>query len=152
MTTTPKKPNRKSIYYARHRARQVTLQALYQWSMAGGDIKDIEIEFHQHAHMQDVDVTYFHELLHEIPSQLSNIDECIIPYLDRSINELNPIELIALRIATYELLYRLEVPYKVVLNEALELTKIFGTEEGYKYVNGVLDKICQQVRKDEITH
>lgn len=145
-----KKVNRKSPFYGKHRARCVALQALYQWQLAGGNLNDIEVEFHQHGNMQEVDTAYFHELLHQIPSQLSTIDQCITAYLDRPMNELNPVELIAMRIATYELMHRLEIPLRVVLNEALELTKTFGAEEGYKYVNGVLDKICQQLRSTEI--
>ena len=76
------------------------------------------------------------------------IDKQFEPYLDRKLNELNSIELIALRIGTYELLKRTDVPYKVAINEAVELSKIFGSEDGYKYVNGVLDKVAQQLRSD----
>lgn len=141
----------KPSFYARHRARRLGLQALYQWHISESNLKEIELEFHCYNNMKKVDTTYFHELLHRIPEKLSEVDGLFSAYLDRPIAELNPIELTVLRIASYELAFRLDVPYRVVLNEALELTKTFGAEEGYKYVNGVLDKVCRQLRGKEIS-
>jgi len=137
-------------FFARHRARRLALQALYQWLLSGNNLQDIEIESHRFNNMQKIDVSYFHELLYDIPKQLPQIDALFEPYLDRSIHELNPIELTVLRIASYELSFRPDIPYRVVLNEALELAKSFGAEEGYKYVNAVLDKVCRKLRVVEM--
>lgn len=131
---------------ARKKARRFALQALYQWHMAGNDLSEIEIEFHRDNELKETDVEYFSELLHQIPASIDEIDKTFTTYLDRPLEELNPVELIILRIGTYELTQRQDVPYKVAINEALELAKSFGAEEGFKFVNGVLDKVAQQVR------
>ena len=136
----------------RRRARTMALQALYQWMMTEADLIHIEAEFHNVKQMDKVDTEYFHELLHQIPQFLSEIDAAFEPYLDRKITELNPIELIAIRIATYELGHRLDIPYKVAINEALDLTKKFGTVTGFKYVNGIVDRVAKKLRPGEIEH
>lgn len=140
----------KIIPLFRHKARRIALQALYQWQLAGENLSEIEAQFHTEQSMNKVDTDYFHELLHEIPKHLDEIDELAIPHLDRPLEELNVIELTAIRIGCYELKYRIDIPYKVAINEAVEITKTFGTVDGYKYVNGVLDKIAGQVRAEEI--
>ena len=89
-------------------------------------------------------------LLHGIPASISELDEKLTPCLDRSIESVDPVERAILRLGAYELINRLEVPYRVVINEAVELAKVFGAEQGHKYVNGVLDKLAHQVRKAEI--
>ncbi len=135
---------------ARRKAREYGVQALYQWQVGGDDLHVIQTQFHTHHNMGKVDVDYFHELLHQIPRQLDVIDQQFTGFLDRDINELNPVELAIIRIGTYELLKRPDVPYRVVIDEALGLAKRFGTEDGYKYVNGILDKVAKQCRADEI--
>ena len=130
--------------HARRRARRLALQALYQWHFTGNDLSDIEVHLVGEADMKKVDSEYFHELLHTIPAQLSDIDSQFEPHLDRAIKDVGPIELAILRIATYELTQRTDIPYKVAINEALELAKIFGADESFKFINGVLDKVAKQ--------
>lgn len=126
---------------ARHKARRLVLQALYQWQMADADVEDIEKEFFEFKAVNTFDVNYFKDLLRGIITHCARLDATIVPVLDRPIADLNPVELAVLRMATYELFYRPELPYKVAINEALELTKTFGSTDGFKYVNGVLDKV-----------
>ncbi|MFL0798233.1 MAG: transcription antitermination factor NusB [Cellvibrionaceae bacterium] len=136
---------------ARSKARHYTMQALYQWYMAGADISVIEAEFHADNDMSKVDVEYFHELVHGIPQQLDEIDEAYEPFLqERSLEELDPIAKAVLRLATYEFKNRIDVPYKVVINEAVNLTKKFGATDSHKYVNAVLDKAAVKLRAVEV--
>lgn len=148
MTTiaAPKKMNPT----ARRKARRFAVQALYQWHMADDALSNIEAQFRVDNDMKKVDGDYFHELLHEIPSHLTELDELVAPFLDREMNQLDPVELAIFRIAAYELKYRIDVPYKVVINESIELAKIFGATESHKYINGVLDKLAARVRLAEI--
>src|SRR5690606_22607044 len=112
--------------FARRRARRLALQALYQWEIAQQPLLEIEQQFlAEEANTRAMDAPYFTELLQEVPKHLTEIQEQLIPHLDRKLDELNPVELNILRIATYELLKRLDVPYRVVLNEAIELAKEF---------------------------
>jgi N utilization substance protein B len=99
--------------------------------------------------MHKVDLGYFHELIKHISQGAGELDEALLPYLDRSLNDLDPVELATLRIGAYELLKRLDVPYKVVINEGIELAKTFGATESHKYVNGVLDKLAHAIRTVE---
>lgn len=134
----------------RSRARRFALQALYQWQISGNDLFDIERHFLNDYDMSNVEVVYFQELLHQIPKHLSELDSAYLPYIDRKISELDPIELITLRLGCYELMKRLDIPFKVAINEAVTLTKKFGTVEGYKYVNAVLDNVAQQIRPHKL--
>ncbi|MDR3476924.1 MAG: transcription antitermination factor NusB [Gammaproteobacteria bacterium] len=135
---------------ARRNARHYALQAMYQWQISGASSRDIEAQFIAHQIVKTVDLDYFKELIHSIPEQQVALDKNIIPFLRRPIDELDPIELAILRLATYELDSRLDIPYRVIINEALELTKRFGSVEGYKFVNGVLDQIARRIRIDEV--
>lgn len=137
---------------ARKKARRFALQALYQWQIAKGNIADIEAQFRADNNMKKVDVDYFHELLHKIPAQVDSLDQAFEPYLDRKLDELGVVEISALRIGSYELCHRLDVPYRVVINEAVDLAKTFGAEQSYRYVNGILDRLAKQVRKAEIAN
>lgn len=135
---------------ARRKARRFAVQALYQWHIADDALSNIEAQFRTDNDMKKVDGDYFHELLHDIPKNLTEIDELFAPYLDRDINQLDPIELAIFRIATYELKFRIDVPYKVVINEAIELAKVFGATDSHKYINGVVDKLAMRLRSVEI--
>ena len=135
---------------ARRNARQYALQAMYQWQISGSPIHEIEAEFLVHHIKEKVDLEYFKELLHSIPKEFDELDAHMTPFLSRPIAALDPIELGILRIGTYELAKRLDVPYRVVINEALELTKKFGSIEGFKFVNGVLDQVARKLRALEI--
>lgn len=130
----------------RIRARHYAMQALYQWDLSGSNLKDIEAQFHEDEDFTKADSDYFHELLHKIPARLDEIDALYASYLDRPVNELDPVERALLRLASYELEQRIDIPYKVVINESVNLTKKFGAEQAYKYINGVLDKVAQQLR------
>ncbi len=134
----------------RKKARRYAVQGIYQWHLSGSAIKDIELQFLETINTKKVDVEYFREILVETLAGLGGIDELIAPVLERSIEEVNPVELAVLRLSCYELKFRKDVPYKVVINEALELTKTFGASEGHKFVNGVLDKLAKQIRSAEI--
>jgi N utilization substance protein B len=135
---------------ARRNARQYALQAMYQWQVSDTNLKEIELDFLMHHIKQKTDLDYFKELIYGIPKHYENLDERMKPFLSRPINELDLIELAILRISIYELAKRLDVPYRVVINEALELTKKFGSVEGYKFVNGILDQVAHVLRHDEI--
>jgi len=134
----------------RKKARRYAVQGIYQWQLSGNAIKEIELQFLESINSKKVDVEYFQEVLVNTLSGITEIDEQLIPVLDRKFEEVNPVELAVLRLATYELMSRIDVPYKVVINEALELSKTFGATEGHKFVNGVLDKLAKDLRKMEI--
>lgn len=133
----------------RRKARKLALQALYQWQLNPEPASAIEAQFLADANPKKIDLPYFSDLLRGVLLHAAEIDEGMEPALDRKINELNPVELAVLRMAIYEFLYHLEIPYKVVINEAVDLTKLFGSTDGHKYVNGVLDKVAMQVRATE---
>ncbi len=135
----------------RSQARHHAVQAIYQWQMTGQDIKDIHNQFLSEQDVASFDVEYFAELLTGVPTNLSSLDDLLGLYLERSVESVDPVERAILRLGTFELEYRLEVPYRVVINEGVELAKVFGAEQGHKYVNGVLDKIARKVRSDEIS-
>ena len=135
---------------ARRLARKRAVQALYSWDLSQEDLGDIEQQFLLEQNMKDVDLAYFKELLHEVPGHLDEIDQRITPKLDRPFKELDPVECAVMRLAVYELLYRRDVPYRVVINEAIELAKIFGAEDGFKYVNSIVDNLAKELRTVEV--
>ncbi len=132
------------------RARTLALQALYQWLMSGTELTEIEAQFRSNNNMEKVDGDYFCRLLYGIPKELAFIETSFSPFLDRDIRDLNPIERTVLRIGSFELLRCPEIPFKVVLNESIALTKQFGSQDGHRYVNGVLNNLARQVRSIEI--
>lgn len=134
----------------RRLARRLALQAIYQWQLTSMLPVEIEAQFIAAETLDKVDVTYFLELLRNIPKQAEALDGHMRHILDRPINDLNPIELAVLRIGLYEIVNRLDVPYRVVIDEALRLAKTFGTVEGFKYVNAILDKVARALRKTEV--
>lgn len=134
----------------RARARRRALQALYQWQIGGGPMGRIIEQFNEEQDMAIADGDYFSELLLGVESHLAELDAAITPFADRRIDEIDAIERATLRLAAYELLHRLDVPYRVVLNEAIELARDFGAEGGHSYVNGVLDKLARRARSAEL--
>lgn len=126
------------------------VQALYQWQLSASDIGSIEAEFFADNTMTKVDTDYFRELLHAIPARMDELDEHIAPCLDRRLDELDPVSLAVLRIGAYELLFRVDIPYRVSINEAVNLARTFGPTEAHKYINGVLDKLAAGCRQVEI--
>ncbi|MCL6415060.1 transcription antitermination factor NusB [Aestuariirhabdus sp. Z084] len=120
--------------------------------MAQANVSDIDAQFRTDNDFSKIDGEYFSELLGEIPKQLDELDGAVEPLLDRSLDELDPIERTILRIGAYELLRRHDVPYRVVINEGIELAKRFGAAESHKYVNGILDKMAAAVRSPEVNN
>lgn len=136
---------RKSSGKHRSGARQKALQALYQWGMSQESITSIEQQFLEEQDMAGIDVDYFGELLKQIPKQLEEIDSLFTGFLDRPLEQLDPIEKAILRISSYELSQRIDVPYKAVINEGVQLAKDFGADDSHKYVNGILDKVVDKI-------
>jgi len=134
---------------ARSRARQRAVQALYQWQMTAQNLSEIESQFITDREMGKADMEFFHELLHQVPAHLDELDGLLAPLLDRPIAQVDAVERAILRMGTYELKFRNDTPYRVVINEAVELAKTFGAEQGHKYVNSVLDKVARSVRATE---
>jgi len=134
---------------ARSRARRRALQALYAWQVSGSGMNAVIQQFQHEQDMEVADLDYFEDLLHGVEKNLAAIDESLKPYVDREIEQIDPIERAALRMAAYELKYRPDVPYRVIINEAIEVTKRFGADHGHSYVNGVLDKLAMQLRAVE---
>jgi len=132
---------------ARRRARECAVQALYSWQLSKNDIADVEHQFLSEQDVKDVVITYFRELLAGVATQAEKLDQLMAPFLSRQIEELGQVEKAILRLAMFELSKREDVPYKVAINEAIELAKIFGAEDSHKFVNGVLDKAAPSVRK-----
>jgi N utilization substance protein B len=144
------KPARNTLAAERRKARHYGMQALYQWHMAGASLNDIEAEFRDDYDFSHVDLAYFQALLHEIPACVDELDAALEPLLDRKLDELDPIERTLLRMGMYELTSRIDVPYKVVINEEVALAKKFGATDSHKYINGVLDRAARELRKVEI--
>jgi N utilization substance protein B len=142
-----KKPSRSQL---RSAARSFALQAVYQWQMNHAPVNDIEAQFAVDHDLGKCDKAYFRELLQGVTAKATSLDDLFEELLDRPLAELDPIELATLRIGAYELAERLDVPYRVAINESVELAKSFGASESHKYVNGILDKLAQRVRREEI--
>lgn len=134
----------------RRHARQALVQALYQWQLGGDNISEIETQFYTDNKLKKADKAYFSELLHAIPARASELDGIYGVYLDRGQNQLDPVSLAILRIATYELTQRIDLPYKVVINEAINLAKTFGPAEAHKFINGIVDRVAANTRQVEI--
>ncbi|MBM4207597.1 MAG: transcription antitermination factor NusB [Gammaproteobacteria bacterium] len=135
---------------SRTNARKAAVQALYQWQMTGQSLTDIEQQFAEEDRLKNVQKSYFKDLIHGIPDNLEPIDEAMSSYVDRPVDTIDPVERAILRLGVYELLYKPEMPYRVVINEAINLAKEFGADGSHKYVNGVMDKVAQGKRVIEI--
>lgn len=134
----------------RARARRRALQAIYAWQISGGNAQQVIAQFaHEQAH-EIADLAYFEDLVTGVLAHRASLDEALAPHLDRGVEEVDAIERAVLRLAAYELLHRMDVPYRVVLNEAIEIAKRFGSEHGHTYVNGVLDRASAQWREAEV--
>lgn len=135
---------------AKTNARKCAVQALYQWQMSGESLTRIESYFLEEEHLKGAQKTYFSELFHGVPKQLAELDAVLAEFVDRPVEKIDPVERAILRIGAYELINRLETPYKVIINEGVNLAKDFGAEGSHKYVNGILDKVSQKHRAVEI--
>lgn len=136
---------------ARHNARKHAIQAIYQWQLTQFSIREIEQQFQNDYLGKRVDTAYFGILLHEVPTKISEIDAAIATHISRPMQDVDPIELAVLRLATFELLFRIEIPHQIIINEALELAKTFGSQESHRFVNGVVDKVARLARPLEFS-
>ena len=130
-------------------ARKAAVQALYQWQMTGQSLLEIEQQFNEEDWLKNAQKSYFRDLFHGIPQNLEAIDTAMVDFVDRPVDTIDPVERAILRLGVYELLYKIEMPYRVVLNEAINLAKEFGADGSHKYVNGILDKVAQAKRNVE---
>ena len=135
--------------HARSRARRRALQAVYAWQLSNTAINKVIDQFRNEQDMEVADLEYFEDLVRGVEHNLGSLDEALQEFLDRDIAQVDPIERAVLRIAAYELRHRVDVPYRVVINEAIETTKRFGSEHGHTFVNGVLDHAAAAWRAAE---
>lgn len=133
----------------RRRARALAMQGLYHRHFSKTPVADIEAELIVDNDMSKVDQMYFRDLLRGVHREQDELDRLLEPYLDRPLAEVDPIELAIVRLGAYELKHRLDVPYRVVINEGIEMAKRFGGTEGHKFVNSILDKLSRRVRLAE---
>lgn len=134
----------------RRRARTLALQALYQWQLSGDDAGDILGQFVDGRDMGGADADYFRALLQGVTAGVERLDADIAPLLERSVALVDPVERAILRIACYELHERPEVPARVVINEAVELAKGYGAQQGHRFVNGIVDRLAHRIRAHEL--
>jgi len=151
-TTAPgpvvsRRPKPKS---ARRRAREVALQGLYEWLISGADAKVVDAHMREQDGFDKCDAVHFDALLHGCILEATDIDAVLTRHVDRKTTQLSPVEHGVLMIGVYELTHCIEIPYKVAINEAVELAKSFGGTDGHKYVNGVLDKAAADLRPVEV--
>ncbi len=135
---------------ARKKSRTLLVQALYQWQMTDGDLVEVEAQFRAHQDMGGADSDYFSDALRFIIKEYQQLDSLIKPYSEIDLKQLDPVEHAVLWLASYELSQRIDIPYKVVINEAIEQAKQFGATDGHKYINGTLDKLAKQLRALEM--
>ena len=134
---------------ARSRARQLAVQGLYEWHLSENKIDDIATQCLDAKRGKNIDETYFEELIYKVSSMADELNTLLAPHLSRGIDEIDPVERAILQLSAYELTQKIEIPYKVVINEAIELAKTFGAEQSHKFVNGILDKLAEQSRSVE---
>ena len=135
---------------ARRKSREFALQGLYEWLLGGADAGVVDAHVREQEGFDKCDLAYFDLLLHGVIREAAAIDAHIAAHIDRKAELLSPVEHAALMIGTFELMRCIEVPYKVAINEAVELAKSFGGTDGHKYVNGVLDKTAVALRSSEV--
>ncbi len=142
----------REIIRRRQRARKILVQALYQWQFNESEISEIQAQFITENNPDKFDQQYFCDVLKGITSDVQKLDEEIIPLFDRAINLINPVEFAILRLSTYEFIHCIDVPFKVVIDEAISLCKTFGATEGHRYVNGVLHQLAEKLRPLELAN
>jgi len=144
------KSSEKSVAKARGKSRRYAMQAIYQWQMTGDSITDIKQQFFDDNNFSLIDAEYFSELVSGVASSISDLDPLLEKNMPRSVESVDPVERSILRMATYEFVHRLDVPYKVVLNEAVNIAKEYCAENSHAFVNAVLDKVAKEVRHIEM--
>jgi len=135
---------------ARSRARRRALQAVYAWQLSGGNVRDVIAQFAHEQAREVADLAYFEDLVRGVIGRSAELDAALASHVDREVAQVDQIERAVLRIAAYEMLHRPDVPYRVVINEAIDTAKRFGSEHGHAYVNGVLDKAAADWRAPEV--
>ncbi len=130
----------------RHKARHFAMQAIYQWQMTGQSASEIERQFLEDQPLKGTDLDYMHALIVGVVANYEMLDETFEPYLSRPIDDLDKVDKAILRLATFELSFRQEIPYRVVINEAIILAKEFAEQDSHKFVNGVLDKVVRAIQ------
>lgn len=135
---------------ARTRARRLATQGLYEWQISDNKPSEIETQYLIEKETDKVDIDYFRELIRKVPLHCEELDSQIAPLISRPLNEVDPVELAVLRLGTYELLYHPEVPYRVIINEAVELVKMFGADQGHRFINGIMDRLAATLRTVEV--
>jgi N utilization substance protein B len=148
MTQEPEKKSPRGTR-ARSMARKLAMQALYQWQLTGQSAADINLQFLASEDMEGADREYFTELLKGCVGQAEKINATVKPFIDRPLDQLDPVETAILMIGIYELSDRAEIPFRVVINEGVDLTKRFGATDAHKYVNAVLDRAAREIRAAE---
>lgn len=133
----------------RRKARELAVQAVYSWQLSENSVSDVEVHFLTENAKRRFEIDYFQKVLRGVTAQVSSIDSAIEPHVDRPLAEIDHIEKAILRVAIFELTDCLDVPYRVVINEAIELAKLFAADDSHKFVNGVLDKVVKLVRPEE---
>jgi N utilization substance protein B len=146
----PPRRRGRTVTSARRKAREFALQGLYEWLLNGADAGVVDAHVREQEGFAKSDAAHFDMLLHGCIREAAALDAVLLPYLDRKLAQLSPVEHAALMIGSYELQHCLEIPYKVAINEAVELAKSFGGTDGHKYVNGVLDKAAAALRTVEV--
>jgi N utilization substance protein B len=131
----------------RRKARRIALQAIYQWQMTNDSIADIELQYVTDNDPAQVDFDYFRDLLSGVASRLSELDAKISEFVSRPLGDVDQIDKAILRLGTYELMHRNDVPYRVVINEGIELAKAFASDDSHKFINGVLDKLGNSLNR-----
>lgn len=142
--------SKKSQAKSRGKSRRLAMQAIYQWQMTGDNITDIKQQFFEENNMSQVDSDFFSEMVSGVASSISELDPYLEKNMTRSIESVDPVERAILRLATYEFINRFDVPYRVVLNEAVNITKEFCAEKSHTFVNAVLDKVAKEIRHIEV--
>jgi N utilization substance protein B len=150
VTAPSPKPRRAPAKSARRRAREFALQGLYEWLISGSDAGVIDAHVREQDGFSKCDTAHFDALLHGCIHEAADLDAVLARHVDRKTSELSPVEHAVLMIGSYELRHCIDVPYKVAINEAVELAKSFGGTDGHKYVNGVLDKAAADLRPAEV--
>ena len=153
--TADKDPSKKSIAQkslarARGKSRRLAMQAIYQWQMTGDNISDIKQQFFDENNMAKLDSAFFSEMVSGVASSISELDPLLEKYMSRKVESVDPVERSILRLATYEFINRFDVPYRVVLNEAVTITKEYCSENSHTFVNAVLDKVAKEIRNIEV--
>ncbi|MDQ7089573.1 MAG: transcription antitermination factor NusB [Methylococcales bacterium] len=135
---------------AKTNARKCAVQALYQWQMTGNNLNTIEMDFLEEERLKGAQKSYFKEIFHGVPKQVDVIDDALAEFVDREVNKIDPVERAILRLGVYELINFLDTPYRVIINEGVNLAKHFGAEGSHKYINSILDKVAKKKRSAEI--